>query len=136
MLQETQEREKSPDSDYSSLALAAWKLSVAQTPPAFPASGQGCVGHSCTDDLISFLLSKQRYVAGGQGCTLEHKSLLLLGFVPWSNIRPCLRISASDSPLDLPVSVTSSLCSAWGCWDVEQELSQAPERRNKSVKQG
>lgn len=56
MLQETQEREKSPDSDYSSLALAAWKLSVAQTPPAFPASG--CVGHSYTDDLISFLLSK------------------------------------------------------------------------------
>lgn len=35
-----------------------------------------------------------------------------------------------------PASVTSSLCSAWGCWHVEQELSQAPGRWNKSLKQG
>lgn len=75
--------EMSPDSDNSSLALAAWKLSVAQAPPAFPAPEQGCVEHSYKDDLISLLHSKQSCVAGGQGCTLEHKPpLLLLGFVP------------------------------------------------------
>lgn len=54
---------------------------MAQAPPALPAPGQGCVGHSCTDDLISLLHSKERCVAGGQGCTLEHQPPPpLLGF--------------------------------------------------------
>lgn len=46
------------------LGFGSLELSVAQAPPAFPAPGQGCVGHSCTDDLISLLHSRDVWQEG------------------------------------------------------------------------
>ena len=84
ILQETQEREMSPGSDNSSLALAAWKLlSLPQDKAGWDIPAQMTWN--------GFSIPRDVWQEGRDVLLERDPPLVLLGFVPWSNIRPCLR---------------------------------------------